>query len=291
MISTELQIIIVNYNSTDSLLTCLSSMECVDTRIAPSTWVWDNHSGDNPGRIRKQFPPVQLKQSTKNIGFGAAVNKVLVQSEAPYVMLLNPDTVLSQNFFIKMLEYMSANPDIGILGPKITDSDGSLQESARAFPNELTGLFGRKALLSRLFPNNMLSKRNLLAGANREEKIIEPDWISGACIVVRREAIKQVGLMDERFFMYWEDADWCRRMKEKGWRVVYYPKVVVSHFAGISSNSQPIRSNLEFNKSAYRLYAKYAKGYQKALCPIVFGLLAMRFYLFACMRLLPIRRN
>jgi len=253
--------------------------------------VWDNHSKDNPGRIRKQFPDVYLTENKKNIGFGAAVNKGLSQSDAPYIMLLNPDTKLSNGFVDKALEYMSANSDIGILGPKIVDSDGSLQESARAFPNGLTGLFGRKSFLSRLFPNNALTNKNLLAGANNVETIFEPDWISGACMVVRREAIEQVGLLDERFFMYWEDADWCRRMKKKGWRVVYYPEAVVSHFVGHSSSSRPIRSSLDFHNSAYRLYTKYAKGLEKAFSPLVFGLLAMRFYLLAGMRLLRIRHR
>lgn len=287
----ELQIIIVNYNSTDSFLRCLASIQSSCGHITPSIWVWDNHSQDNPSRIRKQFPEIHLTESKKNIGFGTAVNKGLVQSIAPYIMLLNPDTALSQGFIDKVLEYMSANSDIGVLGPKIMNSDGSLQESARAFPNGLTGLFGRKSFLSRLFPNNALSKKNLLAGGNSERTIFEPDWVSGACMVVRREAVEQVGPMDERFFMYWEDADWCRRMKEKKWRVVYYPKAEVSHFVGHSSNSRPIRSSLHFHKSAYQLYVKYARGFGKFLSPLVFGLLAMRFYLLACMRLFRIKRD
>lgn len=291
MTSTELQIIIINYNSTDSLRTCLASIQRVSTIITPNIWVWDNHSEDNPGRIRKQFPDVHLVENKNNIGFGAAVNKGLAQSVAPYIMLMNPDTELSEGFIDKALEYMSDNADIGILGPKIMDSNGSLQESARAFPNGLTGLFGRNSLLSRLFPNNSLSKRNLLAGANNGKTVFGPDWVSGACMVVRKKAIEQVGPMDERFFMYWEDADWCRRMKEKGWRVVYYPEVVASHCVGHSSNSRPIRSSLEFHNSAYQLYAKYAKGLKKALCPFVFGLLAIRFYLLAGIKLFRIKHN
>jgi GT2 family glycosyltransferase len=289
MAPTEFQIIFVNYNSTDSLLTCLASIEDMGTHITPRIWVWDNHSNDNPGRIRRQFPNVQLIENIRNIGFGAAVNKGLACADAPYFMLLNPDTVLSKGFIDKVLEYMSANPDIGILGPKITDFDGSLQESARAFPNGLTGLFGRKSPLSFLFPNNTLTKKNLLAGSHNGKKILEPDWVSGACMVVRREAMEQVGLIDERFFMYWEDTDWCRRMKEKGWRVVYYPEVAISHFGGLSSRSQPIRSSLEFSISAYRLYTKYAKGCGKVFSPLVFGLLAIRFYLFACINILSMK--
>jgi GT2 family glycosyltransferase len=286
MTSIDLQIIIVNYNSTDSLLACLASIQETQSPTTPHIWVWDNYSKDNPGRIREQFPEVHLVQSQKNIGFGAAVNKGLAHSEATFHMLLNPDTVLSNGFFYNVFDYMAAHPDVGLLGPKIIDADGSLQQSARSFPNGLTGLFGRTSLLTRIFPNNPFSKKNLLAGQNDEKTAFDPDWVSGACMVVRREAILDAGPMDERFFMYWEDADWCRRIKEKGWRVVYYPGAEVSHFVGHSSRTRPIRASLEFHKSAYRLYAKHATGYKKNFHPLVFSLLALRFCLLAGRRLL-----
>ena len=286
MISPTLQIIIINYNSTDSLISCLDSIRANAPASATKLWVWDNNSKDNPGQIRHFYPEVDLIENDGNIGFGAAINKGLAQSNTAYVMLLNPDTVLCEGFIDKALEYLSSHPDIGILGPKITNSDGSLQDSARAFPNVLTGLFGRTSFLSRIFPYNRFSKINLITRQYSAKTVLEPDWVSGACMVVRREAILQTGLMDQRFFMYWEDADWCRRMKKNGWRVVYYPEITVIHSAGHSSDSRPIHSSLEFHKSAYRLFGKYAKGYKKIFSPLVFGLLAMRFYLHAGIRFL-----
>jgi GT2 family glycosyltransferase len=105
---------------------------------------------------------------------------------------------------------------------------------------------------------------------------MEVDWVSGACMVIRRKAIKDVGLLDERFFMYWEDADWCRRMWEKGWKVVYFPQAAIYHHVGKSSDSRPLRSIYHFHKSAYRLHEKYTKFPLSLLNPLVLALLAIR---------------
>lgn len=278
----RLQVIIVNYNSTNALIDCLESIYKKACESDIGVWIWDNNSEDNPGRISECFPKVSLFKSDKNIGFAAAVNKVTLQSKSSFVMLLNPDTLLKDMFFPELLSFLDAHPDVGVLGPKIINPDESLQESARLFPTFLTGAFGRTACLTRLFPHNRFSKMNLLSGGiGNGGKPIRVDWVSGACMVVRRKAIDEVGLMDERFFMFWEDADWCRRMLENGWKVVYYPGVSVYHSVGQSSRTRPIRSILEFHKSAYRLYAKYARGYKKLLKPCVFGFLALRFYMLA----------
>ena len=283
-----LQIIIVNYNSNDALMACLESIQRDCRDLVVETWVWDNGSKNKPGlAIRKRFPSIILVENEKNIGFAAAVNEVLRQSDTPFILLLNPDTVIWTGFFHKALNHILSHPDIGVMGPRILNSDGSLQESARAFPNGLTAIFGRNSLMSRLFPNNILTKRNLLAGQNNGEKILEPDWVSGACMFIRRAAVEQVGLMDERFFMYWEDTDWCRRMREKGWKVVYYPDASIVHSVGHSSHSRPIHSSLEFHKSAYLLYEKYAKRrWRLLLLPVVFGALSLRFYLISIYKIL-----
>lgn len=275
-----LEIIIVNYNSTDSLKKNLNSVfrnNGEDENVG--VWVWDNNSCDNPGMIKNLFPQVHFKESNRNIGFAAAVNKGLEWSSAPYVMLLNPDTVIKKKDIDALLAYMKCQKDIGALGPEILNDDGSLQQSARTFPNWMTGVFGRTSILTRIFPGNTISKRNLLANNGNRKTPIEVDWVSGACMLVRRNAVVEVGFLDERFFMYWEDADWCRRMRGKGWRVIYYPKASVVHSVGHSSRSRCIRSSLEFHQSAYRLFAKYAEGYEAVFKPFVFGLLAMRFYI------------
>ena len=278
----KVDLLIVNYNSTDSLLVCLASIHTVFPFSGFNIWVWDNHSNDNPSRIPHRFPNVKFLSDGRNIGFGAAVNRLISKSKAPYVMLLNPDTFFNGGSLLDVLTYFDEHPDVGVIGLRILNPDGSLQESARSFPNILSGLFGRTSLLTRLFPRNRFSRKNLLSGAVEESgATVEADWVSGACMIIKRKAIEAVGEMDERFFMYWEDADWCRRMWEKRWRVVYLPAVSLCHSVGQSSRTRAIRSILEFHKSAYRLYEKYARGYQIPLKPLVFWILAMRFYIKA----------
>ena len=277
----ELDIIIINYNSTDLLLICLESIYKNYNKDNICIWVWDNNSNDNPGRIRARFPHVYLNENNRNIGFAAAVNRGLEWSRAPYVMLLNPDTEIKKKVIDVLLIQMKCQKNLGVLGPKILNPDGSLQQSARAFPNLFTGIYGRTSILTKIFPKNRMTQKNLLATSVNGKTPIEVDWISGACMLVRKEAIQNVGFLDERFYMYWEDADWCRRMREKGWRVVYNPVISVLHSVGKSSQSHPIRSSLEFHKSAYFLYAKYAAGKQLLLLPIVFGALIFRFYILS----------
>jgi len=281
-----LDIIIVNYNSTDALRICLESINGNLEGIDAGIWVWDNNSKDDPGAILKLSPKIRLVKNDRNIGFAAAVNRSLERSDAPFVMLLNPDTIFKGGHISEVLDYFHEHPDVGVVGPRILNSDGSLQESARSFPNILSGFFGRTSLLTQLFPRNRISRRNLVSGNGNGKDPISVDWVSGACMIIRRQAIEKVGGLDERFFMYWEDADWCRRMREKGWRVMYHPSASVCHLVGESSRGRPFRSNLNFHMSAYRLYAKYAEGAARILKPMVFGMLSVRFFYTVTIRLM-----
>ena len=123
-------------------------------------------------------------------------------------LILNPDTLVQPDTLSKAMEHMEAHPEVGILGPVIFDSDGAIQGSARAFPNLLTALFGRKSILSKIFPNNPITRENILTDRSDGVTPMEVDWVSGACMLVRRDAVEHVGLLDDKFFMYWEDADW-----------------------------------------------------------------------------------
>jgi GT2 family glycosyltransferase len=278
----ELDVIIVNYNSTSYLLRCLGSIYEARVSGGVKVLVQDNGSADEVTRIRAEFPEVILHENGVNLGFGKAVNRGFTGCCSRYVMVLNPDTVVSSGFFEAVLHYMESNPDVGILGPKITDPNGSVQGSARSFPTVLTGLFGRSCFLSRCFPGNALSRNNILACASDGRSPMEVDWVSGACMVVRKRAVDDVGLLDERFFMYWEDADWCRRMWESGWKVVYFPEACVVHHVGGSSKSARFRSLVEFHRSAYRLFAKHANGPKRLLKPLAFWTLGLRLLVLLC---------
>ena len=141
----------------------------------------------------------------------------------------------------------------------------------------MTALFGKYFFPpEQVIPGNPVTRRNLIDKCCDGSRPIEVDWLSGACMVVRREAINDVGCLDERFFMYWEDADWCRRMWQKDWRVVYLPLCPFVHFVGGSSHARPTRSIVEFHKSVYRLFEKYNTRFPTIIKPLVIGGLALR---------------
>ena len=147
--------------------------------------------------------------------------------------MLNPDCEFRENALVAMVEYLRGHPEAGVVGPQILNPDGTIEYSARSFPDHLTFLFNRYSLLTRLFPNNPWSRRYLLTDWDHAS-VRSVDWLSGACLLVRRDAIDTVGPMDETFFMFNEDVDWCRRMKTAGWDVVYVPEAVVVHHIGAS---------------------------------------------------------
>ena len=271
-----LDIIVVNYNSTDYLVKSVHAIYWALQGLEARIFIEDNASDGDVGRVTCLFPDVHLSRNRRNLGFAGAVNRAIGRGEAPYIVLVNPDCLLGVEFFPRTLVHMAAHPEVGILGPKIVNPDGSLQGSARAFPNLLTGLFGRTSLLTRWFPHNPVTRRNLLSEGRDGGGSRGVDWVSGACMVVRRKAVEEVGPLDERFFLYWEDADWCRRMWQAGWKVVYFPQASVVHHVGGSSRTVPVRSLVEFHRSAYRLFAKYAKGSQRLLKPLVLWVLALR---------------
>ncbi len=271
--------VIVNYNSTDFLLASLKSLSVAIGGMDARIFVQDNGSRDDASRICGLSPRILLKRHGVNKGFAKAANEGIKDSTGRYILLLNPDTYATNGFLLPILQYMEANQEVGIVGPRIMNQDGTLQGSARSHPTLLTALFGRSSLLSKWFPGNPVTRRNLIDKCCDGLCPIEVDWVSGACMVVRREAIKDVGLLDERFFMYWEDADWCRRMRDKGWKVMYFPQSSVVHFVGGSSEQLRIRSILEFHKSAYRLFEKYHSRFSWLFKPMVIGVLAVRLFL------------
>jgi GT2 family glycosyltransferase len=271
-----LDIVIVNYESTDYLIRCLESLYTSVEDIPVNVFVQDNNSTDGLERVRAGFPQVHLTKNIRNLGFAKAVNRSLTQCNAPFTLLLNPDTMAVNGCFESVLTYMRKHPDVGIVGPRILDADGSTQGSARSFPNFVTALFGRNSILTRFWPNNPISRTSILNSKSDGRNPMEVDWVSGACMIVRKEARNEVGALDDRFFVYWEDVDWCKRMWERGWRVVYFPAATIVHNIGGSSGKKPIRSILEFHKSCYRFIKKHGNGFLKLMNPVIIGALAIR---------------
>jgi len=253
-----LSVIVVAYNSEEYIENCLSFLEELAPRFKTELIVVDNAS-ENPGveKIKSIFPQAVVKINEKNLGYARAANLGILNARGKYLLLINPDCYIKSTEIISMIDYFEANPQVGIIGPKILNPDGSVQGTARTFPNAWTALFGRNTLLSRLFPRNKLTRKNVIA-SSEIKKPLEVDWVSGVMMGVRKEAVFDVGLMDENFFLYWEDADWCTRFKHQGWKVIYYPLAKAKHSIGGSTDKRKLRSIMDFHKSAYELYRKYS---------------------------------
>ncbi len=248
---------IVSFDCFPLLDKCLNSLLGHEGRFLDKIIVVENGPNPIPDRFRNRFNQVTFYKNPVNAGFARACNQILDVSRADYLCLLNPDTVIKQAFLLQAVQWLESHKDVALLGPKIVDPDGSVQGSARGFPSLSTAFFGRTSFFTRFLPQNPISRRNIQTTVLMD-KPTEVDWISGACMIVRKAAVKKVGGLDEGFFMYWEDCDWCRRFWQHGWKVVYHPGLgPVEHVAGSTSKKARLRSLYWFHKSAVRLYCKY----------------------------------
>jgi GT2 family glycosyltransferase len=281
-----IDLIIVNYKSTDFLTRCLCSVYQALNGLKPNIYVFDNGSDDHVERIEVVFPEATLLKHKCNLGYSQAVNRVLTQTSSPYIVLLNPDTIVTHGFFESVISFMDHNADIGISGPKVLNPNGSVQGSARTFPTFRSAFFGRRSFLTRLFPNSRMVCASILSNKSDGKTPMEVDWVSGACMVLRRKALNDVGKFDEQFFLYWEDADLCKRMADKGWKIVYYPKAIIEHAVGGSSERNLIRSVFEFHKSVYRYFRKYFNSSPPFVQKFVFLVLFFRFVIVLILHLL-----
>ncbi|NCO36779.1 MAG: hypothetical protein AUJ92_09300 [Armatimonadetes bacterium CG2_30_59_28] len=280
----DLTIIIVNWNAEQHLRRCLPSIEAAMAPEAASAgspirvevFLVDNASSDGSiAFVQTAHPWVKVIRNGTNAGFAKANNTGLRLSSGRYAMLLNPDTIVKQGALRKLIGFMDENPTVGAVGPKLLNPDGSLQLSCRSYPGIGAGLF-RNTPLGRLFPNNRWTRQYLMADCDHNEAR-SADWLSGACLMVRREMIDDVGLLDEDYFMYCEDVDWCYRMERRGWRKVYFPEAEVIHVIGASSD-QKIPAMLAAHHISMSLFyfKHYFFGWRMLLAPLMLGGIAAR---------------
>lgn len=266
----DLAIVIVNYNTCNLLRDCLVSIYNSQGDLDFDVVVVDNASGDGSAAMVKQnFPQARVIASQVNGGFAYANNLGLRQlgfgSPAAfppvtprYVLLLNPDTVLSATALATMVAFMDQHPEIGAAGPKLLRPDGSLDLACRrAFPTPEVSLY-RMAGLSRLFPRSPVFGRYNMTFADPDQ-LTEVDAIVGAFMMVRREAVVQAGLLDETYFMYGEDLDWAYRIKAYGWKIYYNPEVTVLHIKRAASRRSP-KAQVEFYRAMDIFYHKFYAG-------------------------------
>ena len=256
--SAAIAVVIVNFNAGEALDATLRSLA---GGLQGRPWeavVVDNAStdGSEAAVARVGDSHVRLVRRSANEGFARGVNTGIAATTGPLVLVLNPDCVLTMGAGSLLAAELERHARCAIVGPRILDTDGTLQQSARGDPTLLTGLFGRRGLLSRWFPAARVVRRNLAAAeaVRSSGSSMAVDWVSGACMLARREALFAVGGFDERYFLYWEDADLCRRLRNAGWHVRYVGGAVVTHQVGRSSHSARSLAIREFHRSAYRYY-------------------------------------
>ena len=268
-------IIIVNYRSYEELARCLASLDPGRESLGRVVVVDHESDLEAASQICVRFPWVTLLERSTNEGFATGVNLGSRATTAAFFLLLNPDCVASADAIRQTLEYMRTRTDAAIVGPRILNSDGTVQGSARRFPGITTAIAGRSSWLTRRFPNNPLSRHNLPALEHRTDPL-DVDWVSGACMLVRRAAFDQISGMDEHFFLYWEDADLCRRLQGHGWRTVYFPGATIVHLGGRSSIHAFRESLAAFHASALLLLRKHARGPTRLLLPAIYVGLQVR---------------
>jgi len=225
----DASIIILNYKSKGHVRQCLKSFKLVDPRIDYEIIVVDNNSHDGViEMVKEQFPHVRTIQSDENLGFAGGNNLGIREAKGRYVVIMNPDIILLPKSLESMVEYMDAHPDIGFLAPQLLNPDKTIQHSCYRFPTFGIPFYRRTPLGKTRRGKKMLEWYMMADWDHLETR--EVDWCLGACVMVRRQAIEQVGMLDERYFMYFEDADWCRRFWQAGFRVVYYPEARMIHY-------------------------------------------------------------
>jgi hypothetical protein len=245
----DVSIVIVSFNTRDMLRDCLLSVFGAGGSLRIQIIVVDNASIDgSPSMVEQEFPDVVLIRSEVNLGFGRANNLGFQSAHGRYVVLLNSDAFLTADSLERSVTHMDANPQAGIGGARLTGTDGSLQPSGRMFPTVLNDLIVFSGLAAR-FPRSRFFGRFDRTWANEDESA-EVDWVPGAYSIIRAEALADVGHFDPRFFLYYEEVDLCRRMKQEGYSVWYWPDVKVVHIGGESSRQVP---SLEISKSGAQL--------------------------------------
>ena len=256
----DLSIAIVSWNTRELLDQCLQSVFDTVEGIEVEAIVVDNASTDGSAdMVAAKYPDVKLLRNRVNLGFAGACNTALQHSTGRYYLLLNSDTIVLGDALRSLMEFMDSHPEAGAAGSKHLNADGSLQRSCRRFPDLLTELYDA-LYLSKLFPKSRIFGSYSMSYWDFDETR-EVDFAGGSCLMVRREAIEEVGPLDEGYFMYTEEADWCYRLWQSGWKVYYYPGAQVIHLGGQSANRYGSDIHLHLYTSRNRfIYKHYGKA-------------------------------
>lgn len=234
----KVSIIILNYKSAGLVRQCVRGIYQSELHLDFEVIVVDNHSGDNLlSWLNDNFSMVKTISLPVNRGYAAGNNAGINQAKGDYVLILNPDITVLPGQLEELVEFMETHPACGLAGPRLVNPDGSLQYSAYRFPSFWLPIFRRTILGNIPALSNWLKNYQMMDWDHRESRSV--DWLLGACLILRRRALEDVGLMDERYFLYVEDTDWCRRFWLKKWEVWYVAEVELVHFHERLSAQKP----------------------------------------------------
>lgn len=267
-------VVVVSWNTRELLLAALGS--ALPLPVRGEVIVVDNASSDGSAEaVESSFPEAKVIRNERNLGFAGGVNVGLRAARERYVLLLNSDTLVRDDAIARLVDYAEAHPRAGILGPRVLNEDGSPQESRFRFPS-LLNLVLSATYLYQLFPNSSWLNRERMSGADRDRPA-RVDAVSGCCFLLRRELVDRIGVLDEDYFMYAEETDFCWRAQRAGYEVHYAPVGEIVHLGGGSSRLARRRNFLEFRRSILRFFAKHRGPWQTQVArALLIGFLALR---------------
>ncbi len=280
----DISVVIVSWNTRTLTTACLASLPAGAGGVTWDAWVVDNASSDDSvAAIRAGFPAVQVIANPANVGFAAANNQGIRASTGRYVLLLNSDTVAAPGALEAMVAFADTHPRAGVVGPRLENPDGSFQTGPTPFPSLWTELLSVTGIGRRVTYRGYPSRRETVSLAAQPT-----DYVVGACMLARRDAIDQVGVLDEGYFMYSEEPDWCWRMRQAGWETWFTPAAVVTHFGGQSTRQVREAMLVALYRSKVRFFRRHrGQASAAALTAIFVTVSAIRRVVRAVLRLEP----
>jgi GT2 family glycosyltransferase len=252
-------VIVVNYNGADALERCLEALVADTDDASAEVLVVDNASSDgSPEMVRSEFPEISLLPNTTNEGYGAAMNDALRSTRSPYVLVLNADTRLISGSIHECIRHMEAHPRVGLVGPRLTNPDGSVQWSAFPFPGTLAWLRENNPVGPVL--RHLPSVRQQMLRYRTTDRPLDVPWVLGAALLIRRETFDAVGGFDESYFMYYEEVDFCYRLLRTGWAVHFDPRLTIEHVGAASTSQLGAPMITQHFYSTRRFYRRYYTG-------------------------------
>jgi len=257
----DLSIIIANYNAKEMLNGCLESIYHHPPMCTFEVFVVDDASSDGSYQmVQRNFPQVRLLRNEQNLHYSKSNNRALELAQGRYICLLNNDTVILPNALATMMNFLDQHPQVGAVGSRLLNADGTIQASVKALPSIRSGLFGAQSIIIKLFPTNRFSRQELLHLCHDMRKPFQAGYVSGASTMIRRRVIEQIGYLDERMF-YHVDADYCKRIWDAGWEIFYLPDSTVIHFnhqgGTLINRKRRFKSIFEFHRGYYIYFRKH----------------------------------